>query len=488
MPGLLASMDEILEDVTRSAEARVGTRVNNTYVLDALLGVGGQAAVYAATHRNGSRVAVKMLHRTLSTDKEVRKRFLREGYVANAVHHEGVARVLSDGVHSDGSCFLVMDLLVGASAETIFRWKGGRVETATVVGIAYQLLDVVAAAHECGIVHRDIKPANISLTRDGVVKLLDFGVARINHSATSTRDGTTIGTPAFMSPEQALGKVKNIDAQSDVYSVGAVMFTMLSGLFVHRGESANEMMIMAATRQAPSLADVVSDVPDPLVKVVDRALRFDKRQRWPDALTMRDALREAYEKVYDEPIESGATLAGVLDGIEAVDFATIVGGDAWPTLLTAPKSKGHGPEDPVIEVSVSAHADDSLHEIRDSKRSRDWDDSTEVWDRHALYRKNASVPPPVASSTPSTPLNTRVPLWPMMITGLAVFVVGMAAWMAVDQQSRTRVVALLDQGAQRVQLVPTAPRAEVSLAPALRVFRQHLQVPSAATVPVDVYA
>ena len=332
-------MGEIHEDVVQRAEARVGSVLCGKYLLDSLLGVGGMAAVYAATHRNGNRVAVKMLHTALSLEMDLRKRFLREGYVANAVNHPGVVRVLDDDTDEEGSIFLVMDLVVGASAETISEWRGGRVDSEVVVGICHQLLDIVAAAHANGVIHRDIKPDNICLTRDGTVKLLDFGVARMRDTATATREGTTIGTPAFMSPEQALGKVKEIDVLSDVYAVGAVMFTLLSGRFVQEGESANELLIMAATRRARSLADVVSDVPKPVVDVVDRALVFEKALRWPSAAAMRDALEQAHQEAYDGPILEGPELASVLEGIESVDLAMSGEGDDWPTLLVDPEAE-----------------------------------------------------------------------------------------------------------------------------------------------------
>lgn len=336
-PSGYAGMGEIHEDVVQRAEARVGSVLCGKYLLDSLLGVGGMAAVYAATHRNGNRVAVKMLHTALSLEMDLRKRFLREGYVANAVNHPGVVRVLDDDTDEDGAIFLVMDLVVGASAETIAEWRGGRVEPEVVVALSHQLLDIVAAAHANGVIHRDIKPDNICLTRDGTVKLLDFGVARMRDTATATREGTTIGTPAFMAPEQALGKVKEIDVLSDVYAVGAVMFTMLSGRFVHEGESANELLIMAATRRARSLADVVSDVPGPVIDVVDRALVFEKALRWPSAAAMRDALEMAQQEAFGRSIMRGTELAQVLEGIESVDLAMNAEGDEWPTLLVDPE-------------------------------------------------------------------------------------------------------------------------------------------------------
>lgn len=497
--GAVAGMVEIHEDVVRSAEARVGSTLCGTYILDSLLGVGGQAAVYAATHRNGSRVAVKMLHTALSTDMEIRKRFLREGYVSNAVHHDGVPRVLGDGTHEDGSIFLVMDLLVGASAETIAKWQGGRVDVSTVVGIAYQLLDVVATAHGCGVIHRDIKPGNISLTRDGVVKLLDFGVARMRSAATATRDGTTIGTPAFMSPEQALGKVKEVDARSDIYSVGAVMFTMLSGLFVHSGESANELMIMAATCRAPSLADVVSDVPEPIVQVIDRALLFEKDRRWQSAEQMREALREAYEQAYGEPIEYGKELASVLDGIEAVDFPALVAGDGWPTLLSASIARKRGPEDPVIELSLSAHSDEDgeIHSI--------WDDNTEVWDRNpfaaSAQEAHQQVLPGGSAHTSSQPMPApsagavqpvRLHRWlPMAVLTLAIAVMLLGAWLFGTPNNRRRLGAWVDGAMDSVMQrggKATVQEVDRVVSPALTTLASRLASTPSAARAVDVYA
>ena len=326
-------MGEIHEDVVQRAELRVGSVLCGKYLLDSLLGVGGMAAVYAATHRNGNRVAVKMLHTALSMEADLRKRFLREGYVANAVNHPGVVRVLDDDTDEDGTIFLVMDLVVGASAETIAEWRGGSVDSEIVSAIAYQLLDIVAAAHANGVIHRDIKPDNICLTREGTVKLLDFGVARMRDTATATREGTTIGTPAFMAPEQALGKVKEIDVLSDIYAVGAVMFTLLSGRFVHDGESANELLIMAATQRARPLREVIEDTPTQIQAIVDRALLFEKALRWPSAAAMRDALRQAHAEAFGRAILEGAELASILEGIESVDLTMNADGDEWPTLL-----------------------------------------------------------------------------------------------------------------------------------------------------------
>ncbi len=204
------------------ARARVGSVLNDKYRLDRVLGVGGMAAVYSATHlRNASRIAVKLLHPEMAVDTNIRRRFLREGYAANSVEHPGTVRILDDDTAVDGSVFLVMELLEGETLDHRWERSGHRLGGREVARLMYQVLDVLAAAHAKGIVHRDIKPENLFLTRGGILKVLDFGVARlIDGPVTATRPGHgIIGTPAFMAPEQVLGKA--VDPQSDLYAVGA---------------------------------------------------------------------------------------------------------------------------------------------------------------------------------------------------------------------------------------------------------------------------
>ncbi len=301
MPPLHPSLGDV-------AQARVGTRIRGKWRVDKLLGVGGMGAVYAATHRNGSRVALKVLHPQLSMLGDIRARFAREGYVANAVSHPGVVRVLDDDETEDGAAFLVMELLEGETADARMRRLGGKLPVEQVVMLADGLLDVLVSAHGSGIVHRDIKPENVFLTKDGVVKVLDFGIARLRSASIGedmdpvvanqlphlrTRTGVTIGTPAFMPPEQALGRTEEVDALSDVWAVGATMFALLAGRIVHDAKTHMEVVIAAATAQAKSLGAVAPDMPKALVEVVDKALAFKKEDRWPSARAMQTALRQA---------------------------------------------------------------------------------------------------------------------------------------------------------------------------------------------------
>ena len=302
------------DDLICRCLARVGQVVKDKWHLDKLLGVGGMAAVYEATHRNASRAAVKMLHVELSLNKAVRTRFLREGYVANTVGHPGAVRILDDDMAEDGSVFLVMELLEGETLTARINRLRRPLPVDEVLGIAEELLDVLEAAHGQGIIHRDIKPDNVLVTPTGAVKVLDFGIARVMElvsgpSATcATKAGSTLGTPAFMPPEQALGRAGDVDARSDVWAVGATMFTMLSGRLVHLGETPNEQLVSAATLPAPSLLSVMPAATPSLVEIVDRALKFEKAERWPTAAAMQEAVRKARRDLASQAAKAAAIL------------------------------------------------------------------------------------------------------------------------------------------------------------------------------------
>ncbi|HVY45117.1 MAG TPA: serine/threonine-protein kinase, partial [Minicystis sp.] len=240
------------------AAARVGTTLRGKYRLERVLGVGGMAAVYAAVHcNNASRVAVKVLHPELSGDPSTRARFQREGYAANSIGHAAAVRVLDDDVAEDGAAFLVMELLEGETLDARAKRLGGRLPVREALALGRALLDALAAAHEKGIVHRDVKPENLFLTTERALKILDFGIARVRDApAAHTWTGAAMGTPAFMPPEQALGRTDEVDARTDVWAAGATLFRLLSGAFVHEGRSGAEVVVHAATKPARSLGDV----------------------------------------------------------------------------------------------------------------------------------------------------------------------------------------------------------------------------------------
>jgi eukaryotic-like serine/threonine-protein kinase len=304
------------------AKRRLGTVLKGKYRLDAILGTGGMAVVYRATHRNRAQLAVKVLHAELGVRAEVRSRFLREAYATNSVKHPGMVLVVDDDVAEDGSAFLVMELLEGASTEQLWDLEHRRMGVLAAATIVHQALDVLDAAHRAGVVHRDIKPANLFVTSDGTLKVLDFGIARIlevsPNWAMATGGGTPLGTPAFMSPEQALGRSEEIGPATDVWAAGATLFTLVSGSTVHTGRAPGELLVSSATKPAPSLGEVAPFVPRPIVLVVDRALAFDKEARWPSASAMRDALAEACRDALGA-IPTKATLAHLLASLDATE-------------------------------------------------------------------------------------------------------------------------------------------------------------------------
>jgi serine/threonine-protein kinase len=324
------------DDPTQRAQGRLGTVLRGKYRLDRVLGTGGMAVVYKATHRNEAEFALKMLHPELSMRDDVRTRFLREGRAANSVKHPGVVAVVDDDVAEDGAAFLVMELLSGEVVESLWERNGSRLPPRTVLGIGDQLLDVLAAAHEKGIVHRDIKPPNLFLTKDGTLKVLDFGIARVKDvtaglgSGQQTGTGMLLGTPAFMAPEQAYAKASEIDGQTDVWAVGATLFSLLTGQPVHEGENAAQLMIHAATTRARPVTSLAPDIPPAMAEVIDRALAFEKSGRWPSASAMQDALVRASLATYGERIAK-AELAQVVAGEVLGTAATQLGQMNAPT-------------------------------------------------------------------------------------------------------------------------------------------------------------
>jgi eukaryotic-like serine/threonine-protein kinase len=280
-------------ELKEAAERRIGKSLKDKWRLDELIGLGGTAAVYAATHRNGSRVAIKVLHRHLSGFGNQVRRFLQEAYAANLVGHSGAVAVHDDDIEGEDA-FLVMELLDGVNLKDHAEAKGGRLPVDETLKLADELLDVLKEAHARGIVHRDIKPSNLFLSRSGGLKVLDFGVARAlipPADAQTTAEGDVIGTPAFMAPEQARGKNQEVDARADVWSVGATLFTLLSGELVHPASTATEHLYLTMSASARSFSSVCPDLPSSLVDLIDRCLEHDPQRRWPTAAALQQALR-----------------------------------------------------------------------------------------------------------------------------------------------------------------------------------------------------
>ncbi|WP_156339252.1 protein kinase domain-containing protein [Chondromyces crocatus] len=325
----------------RRVEARIGKQLKEKWRLDTVLGIGGVACVYAATHRNGSRAAIKVLDPELAALSEVRERFLQEGYASNAVGHPGAVLVLDDDTTDENEVYLVMELLEGQTLGERAGSQGGKLTPGEVLAAASAVLDVLAAAHQKGILHRDIKPDNIFLTNDGAVKVLDFGLARVKEMPQrqkhrGTRFGYTMGTPGYMAPEQARGQWFQVDARSDLWALGATMFSLLSGKQLHEDEDGHPSFHLAATRPAPSLDEVAPGLPRPVVDIVARALAPSPANRWQSALEMRTAIEEVLKDSPDHPLWRAGAPASVRVHRTATHVSQVARTTAAPVRVSTP--------------------------------------------------------------------------------------------------------------------------------------------------------
>jgi len=291
------------------AQARVGSDLNAKWRIDRVLGVGGMGSVFSATHKNnGTRAAVKVLHAEYARHDEIRDRFFREGRIANKVDHPARVPVLDDGVSDLGEPYLVMELLEGMTLGELLRKGGGRIQLEKLLSVFDPVLDVLAACHQLKIVHRDIKPANIFLSKTGAIKVLDFGVARMREperERDATRVGVALGTASFIAPEQALG-MDHIDGRADVFSVGACMYTGITGVRLHAAKSEAEEFVLAATSTVPSIARAAPELPAEVVAFVDRALAYDRADRFQSAQEMRGELLRLVAALRSGQLKVGA--------------------------------------------------------------------------------------------------------------------------------------------------------------------------------------
>jgi serine/threonine protein kinase len=276
---------------TSPAEERVGSYVRGAWHLDAVIGVGGMSNVYSATRPNGKRAAIKIQNLDVASDPVLREQFLREAVIARAINHPARVAGYAHEETDRGELMLVMELVEGDSLDKVWRRLGRKLPLVSALLIADQVLDFLATSHDLGIVHRDIKPTNLILTRERKIKVVDFGIA---HAPTlvgpAASENVTLGTPSFMAPEQAIGNQQDIDGRADLFSVGALLYTLLGGQLLNRGRDHDESLLMAATKRAPSLADITEGLPKDVIALVDLALSPRRDDRFPDARAMRGVL------------------------------------------------------------------------------------------------------------------------------------------------------------------------------------------------------
>src|SRR5438093_48197 len=274
-----------------------GTKLG-PYEIIAPLGAGGMGEVYRARDtRLGRDVAVKVLPGSFSTDSDRLRRFEQEACAASALNHPNILIVHDIGTH-DGSPYIVSELLEGETLRQ--RISGTALAQRRAIDYALGVAHGLAAAHEKGIVHRDLKPDNIFITKDGRVKILDFGIAKLTQPDGSqsqtdiptrrvdTDPGVVMGTVGYMSPEQVKGRA--VDHRSDIFSFGAILYEMLSGRRAFHGESAAETMSAILKEDPPDLSETNHNISPALERLVNHCLEKNPEARFHSASDLAFAL------------------------------------------------------------------------------------------------------------------------------------------------------------------------------------------------------
>lgn len=309
-------------------EQRVGTEVD-TYRIDALLGVGGMGAVYKGTHTwTGREVAVKFLHAHLARDEQSVRRFMREARAAAALRHPNVVDILDMGCDAQGDVYLVMELLRGLSLQSLLSERGTLSPQEALTHVL-PLMGALSSSHALGVVHRDLKPDNIFLERgpEGQLrpKLLDYGLAKFARGSMAshpTASGAILGTPQYMSPEQANSE-SDVGPAADVWATGMVLYRCLSGSLPFEGtRSLPALLLRLVSEDIPPIRQAVPGLPPALALAVDRALQREPAARWPSMDAFAAALRASLPAGKLPPIPARQVVSGEEAAVDLGPLAT----------------------------------------------------------------------------------------------------------------------------------------------------------------------
>jgi eukaryotic-like serine/threonine-protein kinase len=270
----------------------VARTLANRYVLAELIGAGGMADVYAAQDRRLSRmVAVKLLRSDLARDPQFVSRFKKEALSAAGLNHPAIVSVFDSGEEA-GNSYIVMELVHGKTLRELMQ-NVKQLDVAQALEIISGVLGALEYSHQNGIVHRDIKPGNIMITENGEIKVMDFGIARVTDDPSATMTGTwnVVGTAQYLSPEQATGAVA--DERSDIYSVGCLLFEMLTGRTPFIGDTPVAIAYQHVSATPPSASEVNGDLDSNIDAIIQVALQKDPKDRYQSAGAMLSDVRRA---------------------------------------------------------------------------------------------------------------------------------------------------------------------------------------------------
>ncbi len=270
-----------------------GQKINDRYEIIKILGEGGMANVYLAYDTILDRkVAVKILRGDLSTDDKFVRRFQREALAASSLSHPNIVEMYDVG-EDDGNFYIVMEYIEGKNLKQLIKKRGG-LTLSEVVDIMNQLTDGLSHAHDSYIIHRDIKPQNILILDNGLVKITDFGIAMALNSSQLTQTNSIMGSVHYLPPEQAVGKGATI--KSDVYSLGILMYELLTGKLPFKGDNAVEIALKHMKDPIPGLVREIDNIPQSVENIIIKATAKNPRNRYNDAREMYEDLRTALDE------------------------------------------------------------------------------------------------------------------------------------------------------------------------------------------------
>ena len=272
-----------------------GQKINERYQIIRTLGEGGMANVYLALDTILEReVAVKILRGDLADDEKFVRRFQREAISASALTHPNIVEMYDVG-EDDGQYYIVMEYVEGKTLKSLIKRRGG-LTVHEVVDIMLQLTSAVECAHSSYIIHRDIKPQNVLIKEDGTVKITDFGIAMALNSNELTQTNSIMGSVHYLPPEQANGTGSTM--KSDIYSLGILMYELLTGELPFKGESAVEIAIKQMKEQIPSVCEKNSDIPQSIENIIIKACAKNPKNRYEKVTDMHDDLKNALKEEY----------------------------------------------------------------------------------------------------------------------------------------------------------------------------------------------
>ena len=267
----------------------IGRKLDGRYLIESLLGVGGMANVYKGRDvRTGNAIAVKVLKEEFLDNEELVRRFKNESKAISILDHPNIVKVYDVSV-TDQLQYIVMEYIDGITLKEYLKQRGGALTWKEVIHFATQVLGALEHAHSKGIVHRDVKPQNIMLQADGSIKMMDFGIARFSRAQSQTVSDKAIGSVHYISPEQAKGD--HTDGRTDIYSVGVMMYEMLSGHLPFDGTGTVSIAIMQISEKPKPLAQVAPNVPEGLRQITEKAMEKDPDDRYQSAAEMLQAIQ-----------------------------------------------------------------------------------------------------------------------------------------------------------------------------------------------------